>query len=117
MKTDLNKTKPNSFDFMSMFALSLTVVLPGPGSAAGASYHGAGETGQRARNLSSGCYALLARLFPGQECRLITPTETPNMLRRCACLIKTYLTAVAELAGNVFTLCASSGQMWHWRHL
>lgn len=67
---------------MSTFALSLTVVLPGPGSAAGASYHGAGEAGQRARNLSSGRNALLARLFPGQECRLITHTETPNMLRQ-----------------------------------
>lgn len=114
-----NWLKPNSSDFMSIFTLSLSVVLPGPRSAAGASYHGAGETGQRARNLSSGCNALLARLFPGQECRLITHTETPNMPRRWQWLvfIKTYLTAVAELAGIVFTLCASSGQMWRWRHL
>lgn len=48
---------------------SLSVVLPGPGSAAGASYHGAGATGQRAGHLSSGRHALLASIFPGQERR------------------------------------------------
>lgn len=50
----------------------LSLVLPGPGSASGASHHGAGATGQRAGYLPSGRHALFARLLPGQERRLNT---------------------------------------------
>lgn len=45
----------------------LALVLPGLGAAAGAGDHGAGATWQRAGYLSSGRYALPARLLPGQE--------------------------------------------------
>lgn len=47
-----------------------SLVLPGFGSAPGASHHGAGAPGQRAGHLSSGCHALPACLLPGQERRL-----------------------------------------------
>lgn len=46
-----------------------SLVLPGFGSAPGASHHGAGAPGQCAGHLSSGRHALLACLLPGQECR------------------------------------------------
>lgn len=54
---------------MDRFHLTLSIVLSGPGSAAGASDHGAGATGQCSGHLSSGCHALLARLFSGQRRR------------------------------------------------
>lgn len=70
MTAERTWTKP-SFNFNLICTFLLSLVLPGSGSAAGASYHGAGATGQRAGRLSSGRHALPACLFPGQECRLM----------------------------------------------
>lgn len=56
-----------SFQQMRTFPISL--VLSGPGSAAGASDYGAGATGKCSGHLPSGCHALFASLFPGQRRR------------------------------------------------
>lgn len=52
-----------------MCTIPVSIVLPGPGSAAGAGDYGAGATGKCSGHLPSGCHALLAGLFPGQRRR------------------------------------------------
>lgn len=60
---------------MYVLFVSPSPVLPGPGSASGASYYGVGATGQRSGHLSSGRHAVFARIFLGQGRRLHTQKQ------------------------------------------